>query len=308
MGITVSVDSKDVHPGGLVRASVSGLDEGETATVELVIVERLPLTITTERHTLVSATVRSDTPVELQVPLDTPRPHSSPRGSTTLELQAVRERLGPDDRGSIALTLAPTERSDHRRREQRTFAPAASGRVEAHPWHHRLLGKVGVWAFASLIVLWRFDGGWRIAGVAGATAVLALAIIGEWHRGRHVPVGLGYRIETNPVRPGDDVVVHLSGDVGTGIDVGLRTVESVLTGSAASSRSRHSTVLHEVWADGTSSRSGSSVSLQAPTDQPTTYRGAWVSIEYEVVLRRSGAAVHGGTSPGDIVLGIDIVP
>jgi hypothetical protein len=93
-----------------------------------------------------------------------------------------------------------------------------------------------------------------------------------------------------------------------GIGVGLRTVESVLTGTAASSRSRHSTVLHEVWAGGTAFASGSSMSLQAPSDQPTTYRGTWVSIEYEVVLRRAGSAVHGGTSPGDIVLGIDVVP
>jgi hypothetical protein len=308
MGLALSVDSTDVHPGGLVRASVSGLEDGDTATVELVVVERLPLTITTERRTLVSTTVRSATPAELEVPLDTPRPHSSPRGSITLELHAVRERLGPDDRGSIALTLVPSERSDHRRREQRVFAPAASGTVDAHPWHHRLLGKVGVWTIAALVVLWRFDGGWRIAGVVGATVVLALAVIGEWQRGRHVPVGLGYRIETNPVRPGDDVVVHLSGNAGTRIDVGLRAVESVLTGSAASSRSRVSTLLHEVWAEGTSATSESSVSLQAPLDQPTTYRGAWVSIEYEVGLRRAGAAVHGGSSPGDIVLGIDIVP
>lgn len=308
MGLTLSVDNTEVHRGGLVRATLDGLDHDETATVSLVLVERLPLTITTERHTLVSVTARSRQPVQLEVPLDTPTPHSSPRGSITLELVAERERRGPDERAAVALELGATPRSDHQRRERRTFAPPASGAVQAHPWHHQLVPKLGVWTFVAVLVVWRFDGGWRIGGLVGATVVLALAILGEWHRGRHVPVGLVYRLDSNPVRPGAQLLVHLSGPVHTDVDVGRRVVESVLTGSAASTTTRHSTVLHEEWAGRSSPRAGSSVALRVPIDQPTTYLGTWVSIEHQVVLRPAGAAAHGGMSPGDIVLAIDVVP
>jgi hypothetical protein len=117
-----------------------------------------------------------------------------------------------------------------------------------------------------------------------------------------------YRLDSNPVRPGAQLLVHLSGPVHTDVDVGRRVVESVLTGSAASTTTRHSTVLHEEWAGRRSPRAGSSVALRIPIDQPTTYLGTWVSIEHQVVLRPAGAAAHGGMSPGDIVLAIDVVP
>lgn len=306
MAISLSVDNTVVQRGGVVNVVVSGLPDGDEATVSLAIVEHLPLTIPTRSTVLDSATVRNDgtNRVRLRVPLDTPSLYSSKRGSLTLEVLAARERLGPDDRESQELTLAPGAATDHDLRTEGVSAPARDGEVQAHPWHHQLAGKLGIWALVCAYGLWRFDGGWKIGLLVGATAVLGLAVYSEWRRSASVPVGLRYRVENNPVKAGQSVIVHLNAPVGTSVDVGHRVVEVTLTGGGNSRPRPVRVVIHEEWAP----TSGARVALRVPDDQPSTYRGQWVRIEHEVVLRPSGGKVAGGSAQGDTVLPITVLP
>lgn len=310
MGLRFDVDTMEVRRGGTVAGTLSGLDDGEQATVALVAVEHLPLTIPTKRTILTDTVVRGagSHQVTLQVPLDAPSSHDSPRASVTIEVEAVRERRGPDERDATELVLLPGRDNDHERRLQRTFPPAPEGSVEHHPWHHQLGGKLGVLAVVVVIGVWQFEGVWRAVLIAGGVLVTALTVYAEWRRSKAVPVGVAYKVAANPVRAGEPAQIQVRAPMDTNIEVGYRVVEVVITNTGGNSArvGRTRTILHEEWTPaGVGTRT---VAVPTAADQPPSFGGYWVRIEHELVLRPADSKVVGGIAPGDTIIPLLVVP
>lgn len=304
MGVTVSTDGRSVPRGGTVTVAVDGLDPGEEAMVSLVLVERLKGTIPTRRHALSSTSVSGGHPaqVRLEVPLDTPEPCTTHAASISLEIQAVRERRGRDERATAEFELAPGRADEHSKRLVGRHVPPASGTVTTHPWHHRLATKAGLFAAAVLVLLIRFEGAWRWVGVGVAFVVLVVSVLGEFLRSRSIPVGLDFTVQDNPVRRGEDVVVSLGTSPGEMVEVGLRTVQTFLRRGNPRGPAE-TVVLAEQWVP---SPTAFKAVLRVPDDAPTTYNGEWVSVRHELVLRPSRGGR--GDARGDITATVDVVP
>lgn len=285
--------------------TVDGLEAGVDATVSLVVVERLKGTIPSRRRPVVSQTVTGGLAgsARLAVPLDLPEPHESALGSLALEVEAVRERRGPDERAIVPFEVAPGTAADHDRRLVGRHAPPPSDTVAAHPWHHALAAKVGTLAVAAVLVALFVDGLLRWVGVVGAVAALGLSVLGEAGRGRKVPVGLGYAVTANPVRRGDDLEVRLTAPPGMLVEVGVRTVHVTIAGSPGRNRSTNRTVLDEQWA---TAPTATRATVRIPADTIPTYAGEWVSIRHELVLHP--AELPRDNARGDITATVDVVP
>ena len=305
MGFSISMSGPAAPRGGTLVAAIDGLDAGVEATVSLVVVERLNGTIPSRRRPVVSQTVTGGLPVtaRLAVPLDFPEPHEFAFGSLALEVEAVRERRGPDERATIPFEVAPGMATDHDRRLVGRHAPPPTGTVAAHPWHHGLAAKAGTLAVAAVLIALFVDGLLRWVGVVGAAVALVLSVLGEAGRGRKVPVGLGYTVAANPVRRGDDLEVRLTAPPGMMDEVGVRIVEVTIAGSPGRSRSTNRTVIDEQWAP---APTASRAAVRIPADAIPTYIGEWLSIRHEVVLHP--AELPREDARGDITVEVAVVP